>query len=115
MTAPLLEVEDLHVAFGSKTVVEGASFSIAPGEKLALVGESGSGKTVTALALLRLLHEARLSGHARFDDGRRSLDLLGLPEREMRALRGDQMRGHRAEDPLTDDFTPGPFANAPLA
>ena len=37
MTAPLLEVEELHVAFGPKTVVEGASFSIAPGEKLALV------------------------------------------------------------------------------
>jgi len=91
MTAPLLDVEDLHVAFGPKTVVEGASFSIAPGEKLALVGESGSGKTVTALALLRLLQDARLSGHARFDDGRQTLDLLGLPERALRALRGDQI------------------------
>ncbi len=90
-TAPLLQVEDLRVAFGAKTVVEGVSFSIAPGEKLALVGESGSGKTVTALALLRLLHDARVQGRALLDDGREPRDLLALPERQMRALRGDQV------------------------
>jgi len=91
MTAPLLEVQDLHVAFGPKTVLDGVGFSIAPGEKLALVGESGSGKTVTALALLRLLHDARITGRAVFDDGHPPRDLLGLPERELRALRGDQI------------------------
>ena len=90
-TAPLLQVEDLRVAFGAKTVVEGVSFSIAPGEKLALVGESGSGKTVTALALLRLLHDARVQGRALLDDGREPRELLALPERQMRALRGDQV------------------------
>ena len=90
-TAPLLQVEDLRVAFGAKTVVEGVSFSIAPGEKLALVGESGSGKTVTALALLRLLHGARVSGQALFNDGQRTRDLLALPERELRGLRGDDI------------------------
>ena len=91
MTAPLLEVQDLHVAFGPKTVVDGVGLSIAPGEKLALVGESGSGKTVTALALLRLLHGARITGRAVFDDGRQPRELLALPERELRALRGDQI------------------------
>ena len=66
MNAPLLDVRDLSVVFGRKTVVDRVSFQIAPGEKLALVGESGSGKTVTALALLRLLEGARLSGQALF-------------------------------------------------
>ncbi len=91
MTNALLEVQDLHVAFGAKTVVEGVSFAIERGEKLALVGESGSGKTVTALALLRLLHDARISGRALFDDGERARDLLALPARELRGLRGDDI------------------------
>ena len=91
MNAPLLHVQNLSVAFGPKTVVDGVGFSIAPGEKLALVGESGSGKTVTALALLRLLHGARVSGQALFNDGQRTSDLLALPERELRGLRGDDI------------------------
>ncbi|MCA0326231.1 MAG: ATP-binding cassette domain-containing protein, partial [Proteobacteria bacterium] len=91
MTAPLLQVEDLQVAFGAKTVVGGVGFSIARGEKLALVGESGSGKTVTALALLRLLHDARISGRALFHDGGQTRDLLALPERALRGLRGDDI------------------------
>ncbi len=91
MSTPLLRVEGLHVAFGAKTVVEGVDFAIARGEKLALVGESGSGKTVTALALLRLLHGARVNGQALFDDGQQTRDLLALSERELRGLRGDDI------------------------
>ena len=61
----LLEVNNLHVAFGAAApVVRGVSLALAAGEKLALVGESGSGKTLTALALLRLLHGARTTGPA---------------------------------------------------
>jgi microcin C transport system ATP-binding protein len=82
--APLLEVHDLSVRFGSKEVVRGVSFSIAPGEKLALVGESGSGKTITALSLLRLAGDAKISGQALL----RGRDLLSLSEREMRGIRG---------------------------
>ncbi len=90
-TPPLLQVERLSVAFGGKPVVEDVSFSIAPGEKLALVGESGSGKTVTALALLRLLPQARLTGRALFASSGQSRDLLALPERALRGLRGDDI------------------------
>ncbi|MDU7588556.1 MAG: ABC transporter ATP-binding protein, partial [Acidovorax sp.] len=83
-SAPLLQVRDLRVRFGAKQVVHGVSFDMAPGEKLALVGESGSGKTVTALALLRLTGDAQLEGSALMH-GR---DLLQLPERELRGVRG---------------------------
>ena len=51
----LLEVENLSVAFGTKRVVDGVSFSVNRGETLALVGESGSGKSLTALSILQLL------------------------------------------------------------
>ena len=56
----LLEVRDLSVRFGERTVVDRVSFTLDAGEKLALVGESASGKTVTALSTLRLIEDARL-------------------------------------------------------
>jgi microcin C transport system ATP-binding protein len=83
----LLEVQGLRISFAGKEVVHGLDFSLAPGEKLALVGESGSGKTVTALSLLRLAQNAEISGNAIFD-GR---DLLSMPERELRGLRGQDI------------------------
>jgi len=55
MGSPVV-VQDLRVCAGSATLVDGLSFTIQPGEVLALIGESGSGKTTTALALM---------GHAR--------------------------------------------------
>ncbi len=84
----LLDVHGLSVAFAGKEVVRGLDFQIAPGEKVALVGESGSGKTVTALSLLRLLPEAAVSGAARFQGSEGAADLLTLPERELRGVRG---------------------------
>ncbi len=61
------------------------SFTIEPGESLALVGESGSGKSVTALAVLRLLDpRAQVAGSIWFRDE----NWLQLAERDMVARRG---------------------------
>jgi microcin C transport system ATP-binding protein len=87
MTEPLLTVSGLRVGFAGRDVVHGIDFSIASGEKLALVGESGSGKTVTALSLLRLVQNASLGGTATFD----GQDLLSMPERALRGLRGQDI------------------------
>ncbi len=79
---PLLQVDNLTIAFGPRTVVDGISFSIASGETLGLVGESGSGKSATSLALLRLLpRNARVSGSVLFDG-------QPLPESGIAKLRG---------------------------
>ncbi len=83
--ARLLEVSDFSVRFASAEPVKGVSFSANPGEMLAIVGESGSGKSLTALGLMGLLpRHAKTGGQIRFD-GR---DLVGLPERDLRRIRG---------------------------
>ena len=85
MSAPLLSVRDLSVAFGRSAVVEGVSFDLAPGEILGVVGESGSGKSVTALSIMRLIPApGRVSGAISFA----GKDLMALPEPEMRQIRG---------------------------
>jgi microcin C transport system ATP-binding protein len=89
----LVDVKDLRVAFGDKEVVHAVDFHIEPGEKLALVGESGSGKTVTALSLLGLVPNARVTGSALFagSEGEAARDLLTLPERQLLAIRGREI------------------------
>jgi peptide/nickel transport system ATP-binding protein len=90
----LLEVDTLNVAMRSAAgrlvpVIENLSFSVASGQTTALVGESGCGKSMTALALMRLLPEDFVitSGRVMLE-GR---DVLSLPAREMRSLRGSAM------------------------
>ena len=89
----LLDVKDLTVSFGGKSVVHGINFSIQAGEKVALVGESGSGKTVTALSLLRLVMNAQIGGSAVFTPPapQKKLDLLGIPEPQLRGIRGQDI------------------------
>jgi peptide/nickel transport system ATP-binding protein len=102
MSAPLLEVEDLRVAFptddGLVRAVDGVSFAVRRGRTLAIVGESGSGKTVTALTTAGLVRgsRARISGRVAFDGE----ELLGASDERLRALRGDAI-GVVFQDPLS--------------
>jgi oligopeptide/dipeptide ABC transporter ATP-binding protein len=100
---PLLEVRDLKTYFftrrGTLKAVDGVSFSLAPGETLAVVGESGSGKSVTALSLLRLVPEPA----GRIIEGEILLegqDILKLKPREMRRVRGSRI-SMVLQDPMT--------------
>ncbi|WP_205170737.1 ATP-binding cassette domain-containing protein, partial [Burkholderia sp. LMG 13014] len=84
MTMPVLEVEDLNIRIGARTIVSGLDLTIGRGERVALVGESGSGKSLTALALLGLADAARVSGRVRLAGD----ELLGKSEAQWRATRG---------------------------
>jgi peptide/nickel transport system ATP-binding protein len=93
LPVPILQVQDLSIGFGGRDAVRSVSFDIAAGESLGLVGESGSGKSATSLAVLRLLPEqASVSGRVLFAGaGSTAVDLLALPEREMRRRRGSDV------------------------
>ena len=94
----LVEVENLSVAFGSKRVVQGVSFTLDRGETLALVGESGSGKSLTALSLLQLLPPGGTN-----PTGRITLDgqsMIGASERSLRQARGGKA-GMIFQEPMT--------------
>jgi len=90
----LLEVKNLSVGFptpdGVVHAVNDISFSVNPGETLAIVGESGSGKTVTNLALMGLLNSntAQISGTAKFQSHTGEIDLLGIERNDLQKYRG---------------------------
>lgn len=93
MTAPVLEVEGLSVAFataaGSARAVDALGFRLLPGERLGLVGESGSGKSTTVLALMRMIRppgrvvagRVALEGH----------DVLAMDDAAIRRMRFARM------------------------
>ncbi len=96
---PLLDIRDLSVTFATSSgpfrAVDGVDIAVDPGEVLSIVGESGSGKSVSMMALLQLLPDgARVSGSAKF----RGQELVGMPERHIRRLRG--------APPILDHDTP---------
>ncbi|WP_136032610.1 ABC transporter ATP-binding protein [Microbacterium sp. PF5] len=83
-----LVVEDLVVELDGRRLVDGVSFEVPDGARVGLIGESGSGKSLTALAVLGLLADgATAHGSIRWD----GTELIGLPDRELARLRGDDI------------------------
>lgn len=100
---PILEVEDLHTHFFTKSgvvkAVDGVSFSVKPGETLGIVGESGSGKSITAMSIMKLVPSPPgkiVSGDIRF----KGESLLPKKEKEMRKIRGKDI-SMIFQDPMT--------------
>jgi peptide/nickel transport system ATP-binding protein len=93
MTVPVLSVRSLSIEYrtrrGPLRAVRDATFDLEPGETLAITGESGCGKTTLAVGLVRLSPPSAhvTSGEIRYDDGKRSFDVLSLDAEKLRRFR----------------------------
>ena len=100
---PLLDIRDLHTEFrtgaGIVRAVDGITYTVGPGETVAIVGESGSGKSVSALSMLRLIPDppGRITGGQVLFGGR---DLIELSDEEMGRVRGGEI-GMVFQEPMT--------------
>ncbi len=104
---PILDVRDLRTYFftraGVVRAVDGVSFTVHAGETVGLVGESGCGKSVTALSIMRLVPSPPgriVSGEIVFHGNGGPRDLVALPERDVRDIRGNHI-SMIFQDPMT--------------
>ena len=108
--SPLLEIEDLHVAYGKAEVVHGVSLIVGEGEFVTLIGRNGAGKSTTLHATSGLIAKRR--GRIRFA----GQDVTGATPRDIvRAGLVQVLEGHRVFHPLTveDNLLIGTYARAP--
>lgn len=91
---PVLDVKQLKTYFylSEKQVakaVDDISFSVYPGETVALVGESGSGKSMTALSIMQLINKPGriVNGNITVNDK----NLISLKPKQMTNIRGNDI------------------------
>ena len=71
---PLLQVQDLQVAIGERTVLQSVSLDVQPGSVVVLMGANGSGKSTLGLTLAGHPRYRVTGGSVRFGDA----DLLAM-------------------------------------
>jgi branched-chain amino acid transport system ATP-binding protein len=72
MSAPMLEVADLHAYYGKSHILQGVSFHVAEGEIVSLLGRNGVGRSTT---IKTIMGEVAPHGSIRF----RGREIAGLP------------------------------------
>lgn len=89
---PVLSVKNLRLTVKrlGLEVVAGVSFSIYPGETVALLGESGAGKSTLFKAILQLLNNSQWNQEGEILFG--STKVNGLDPKSLEQVRGPQVR-----------------------
>jgi branched-chain amino acid transport system ATP-binding protein len=73
MTAPALEISDLHAWYGESHILHGVNMQVGQGEVVTLLGRNGAGRTTTLRAVLGLTGSRR--GSVRIN----GTESIGLP------------------------------------
>ncbi len=76
----MLEVSDLHCAYGNVNILQGVSLSVTAGEILCLMGRNGAGKTTTLKCIMGLVQTS--SGSVMLD----GLEISQLPAHKIPRL-----------------------------
>ncbi|KAB8151452.1 dipeptide ABC transporter ATP-binding protein [Kordia sp. TARA_039_SRF] len=86
---PLIDIQNLSIAFKDNEVIHGISYTVSSNEILGIVGESGSGKSVSSLAVLGLLPKKNvtISGEILY----RNQNLLTLSNKDFQRIRGNEI------------------------
>jgi ABC-type glutathione transport system ATPase component len=88
-------IRNLSIQIGNACIVEDISFTLAPGEIVALAGASGAGKSMTAMTPFGL-SAGQAAGSAMLD----GIELVGMAEADLRPIRAAKL-GFVFQQPLT--------------
>ena len=98
MPTPVVHIDQLSIAFDGHQVLRDFTFTLIPGQTIAVVGESGSGKSVAALMAMGLLDkraEIKSVAAELFSE-----DLLSFSSEKWSYLRGNEV-SMVFQDPMT--------------
>ena len=79
MSTPILEVRDLHVAYGKVEALHGVNLTVAPGQIVTVIGPNGAGKSTMLNAIAGALPQA---GAARGHVALHGRAMTGLLQRQ---------------------------------
>lgn len=93
MSDAVLQLNDLTIQSEEKLLVDHISMTIPAGSIMGLVGESGSGKTLTALSILKLLHNSLnlTSGSIVYTANNKEVDLTTCSTKQLNTIRGNRI------------------------
>ena len=81
-TDPVIEIEDLHKAFGPRKILRGVNLTVPKGKSVAVMGGSGTGKSVLLKHIVRLMEPdqgtVQVLGHRVDELSQRDLDAVRL-------------------------------------
>ncbi len=101
MSMPIIQIENLKIQDGAKTLLYLPKFECNQSEIHALIGESGSGKSLTLLTIMGLLpKKLKATGTVTLNTSQKSIDLLSIPQKEFQKIRG-KLIGMVFQEPMS--------------